>query len=233
MSEHRYLLAALLGLLSACELSFDPSLDGKRCDSEGACVAGYVCSPLGICEREGQLDASPSATAPVADAGPDARVETPSDAAIVLDAAEHQTSVPAATTNEPDTVVDVTPDSGTAVADAGHAGVDAGAAIAPDAAAPAGAEPDAGLDAAIPPPPTMPPGVMTPVVPPPPGGGAPPPPGMMGQPPGPAHGCSAGRVKCGGECVDLEEDRDHCGVCDNACRKSESCDDGVCRKLSP
>jgi hypothetical protein len=236
MRGHRFLSALSLVLLSACELSFDASLDGKRCDSEGACVSGYVCSPLSICEREGQLDASRADSAAVVDAGADARVEIEAgsrDAAIVLDAAEPQISAPAASTNEADTL-DVTPDSGIAVAEAD-------AQTAPDAGAPEGTNPDAttpdsGLDAAMPPPTTMPPVMMTPAAPPPaeePGGGSPPLPGMMGPPPGPTHGCSAGRVKCGDECVNVEEDKDHCGACNNTCRKSESCDHGACKKSGP
>ncbi|HTU59769.1 MAG TPA: hypothetical protein VMF89_15060, partial [Polyangiales bacterium] len=118
MRGHRFLAAFSLGLLSACELSFDPSLDGKRCDSEGACVSGYVCSPIGICEREGQRDA-----ASFEDASADASVEAldggaARDAALVLDAAETQSTVPAATTNEVDSVSDVMQDGGVVVADA-------------------------------------------------------------------------------------------------------------------
>jgi hypothetical protein len=43
---------------------------------------------------------------------------------------------------------------------------------------------------------------------------------------GPA--CSGGEVECGDECVDLDEDPDHCGACDNACGSDEACYEGSC-----
>jgi hypothetical protein len=221
-----------LSILAACELSLDPTLDGKRCDSEGACLPGYVCSAAGICEREGQqalpvaVDASSAeSTTPVLDAG------SRSDAAVsVLDAAQPQSTVPPATTVVDDPVVDPTQDSGVSGLDAGRP--DAGQ---PDAGQPDAGQPDAGEptapDAGVVPP-VAKPGVMMPTAPPSPGAGVPPPPGMMGTPPNPME-CSDGRVRCLDGCVDLRDDDDHCGACFNACRKHESCESGSCKKPSP
>ncbi|MEZ4293868.1 MAG: hypothetical protein R3B70_02745 [Polyangiaceae bacterium] len=39
--------------------------------------------------------------------------------------------------------------------------------------------------------------------------------------------CAAGLQSCGGECVNLSSDADHCGACDNACFDG-SCVEGVC-----
>lgn len=41
-------------------------------------------------------------------------------------------------------------------------------------------------------------------------------------------GCPAERKLCGAECVDLEVDRDNCGVCGHACKTDESCVAGNC-----
>ena len=41
-------------------------------------------------------------------------------------------------------------------------------------------------------------------------------------------GCTEGEVNCGGECVDLNEDADHCGECDNACVTEVEGADPVC-----
>lgn len=42
------------------------------------------------------------------------------------------------------------------------------------------------------------------------------------------QGCSAGRTDCGGVCVDLSTDPDHCGACPARCAAGERCANGVC-----
>lgn len=41
-------------------------------------------------------------------------------------------------------------------------------------------------------------------------------------------GCEGGLEECGGECVDTDTNRDHCGVCDHECDGEEVCHDGTC-----
>jgi hypothetical protein len=40
--------------------------------------------------------------------------------------------------------------------------------------------------------------------------------------------CEDGLTRCGGECVDTDIDRDHCGRCGNQCGDEQSCEDGMC-----
>ncbi len=40
--------------------------------------------------------------------------------------------------------------------------------------------------------------------------------------------CMDPLAECGGECVDLEIDLQHCGACDTACAEGEQCEVGVC-----
>jgi len=40
--------------------------------------------------------------------------------------------------------------------------------------------------------------------------------------------CTEPLDECGGECVDLESDLQHCGACDNGCAEGEQCEVGVC-----
>jgi hypothetical protein len=40
--------------------------------------------------------------------------------------------------------------------------------------------------------------------------------------------CKNGFTKCGKRCRDLDKDREHCGVCGNACVSPDACCDGVC-----
>jgi MYXO-CTERM domain-containing protein len=42
-------------------------------------------------------------------------------------------------------------------------------------------------------------------------------------------GCGEGEVACGGECVDVQDDANHCGDCDTACDSGESCVQGQCQ----
>lgn len=45
--------------------------------------------------------------------------------------------------------------------------------------------------------------------------------------------CSeASETACGGDCVDLDVDDDHCGSCDNECGADERCEEGICEELS-
>lgn len=37
-----------------------------------------------------------------------------------------------------------------------------------------------------------------------------------------------GLLRCGDECLNLDEDEQHCGACDNPCRSGESCSEGEC-----
>ena len=41
--------------------------------------------------------------------------------------------------------------------------------------------------------------------------------------------CPGGLIDCGGICVDITSDPDHCGGCGNACSEGLSCVDGVCQ----
>jgi hypothetical protein len=43
-------------------------------------------------------------------------------------------------------------------------------------------------------------------------------------------GCPAGQTDCGGVCVSLDSDRNHCGACSNACPPGDAneCSSGVC-----
>lgn len=41
--------------------------------------------------------------------------------------------------------------------------------------------------------------------------------------------CTDGDVECGGACVDLQSDPDHCGVCGQVCESAMACDRGECR----
>jgi hypothetical protein len=40
--------------------------------------------------------------------------------------------------------------------------------------------------------------------------------------------CTYPLVDCGGECVDTNEDPDHCGSCENACGSTQVCSHGAC-----
>jgi hypothetical protein len=40
--------------------------------------------------------------------------------------------------------------------------------------------------------------------------------------------CKSGFDKCGNDCVNFDNNEDHCGGCDTVCAQSESCCDGVC-----
>ena len=44
--------------------------------------------------------------------------------------------------------------------------------------------------------------------------------------------CVAGRVECGGVCVDTNSNPAHCGACGNACGATETCDSGSCREMT-
>jgi hypothetical protein len=48
----------------------------------------------------------------------------------------------------------------------------------------------------------------------------------------PSPTCMAGLTRCGGECVDTDEDRRHCGGCGNTCGTYETCEDGSCISLA-
>src|SRR5690606_33297968 len=54
---------------------------------------------------------------------------------------------------------------------------------------------------------------------------------------GAASGGAAARdmdlVRCGDECVDLDSSGVHCGSCDAACGKGETCTDGACECAEP
>lgn len=41
-------------------------------------------------------------------------------------------------------------------------------------------------------------------------------------------GCPGGRTDCGGSCIDLQTNRNHCGACDNRCPAETTCTAGVC-----
>jgi hypothetical protein len=43
-------------------------------------------------------------------------------------------------------------------------------------------------------------------------------------------GCPLGQLSCGGSCVRVDVDRNHCGDCDNQCRPNEFCVLGVCEE---
>jgi len=45
---------------------------------------------------------------------------------------------------------------------------------------------------------------------------------------GDSAGCPAGQQSCGGECVDIWLDREHCGGCDRACLDGQFCTTGQC-----
>jgi hypothetical protein len=40
--------------------------------------------------------------------------------------------------------------------------------------------------------------------------------------------CSPGQMNCGGECVDVQVEPDHCGGCDEPCEPGEVCQEGSC-----
>ncbi|MCK5690387.1 hypothetical protein KAI87_14005, partial [Myxococcota bacterium] len=40
--------------------------------------------------------------------------------------------------------------------------------------------------------------------------------------------CSVDQMMCSDACVDLMQDVDHCGSCDNACESDELCFSGIC-----
>ena len=44
-------------------------------------------------------------------------------------------------------------------------------------------------------------------------------------------GCEGEQVDCGDGCVDLDNDPQHCGACDNACDDDEVCDQGACATI--
>jgi hypothetical protein len=44
----------------------------------------------------------------------------------------------------------------------------------------------------------------------------------------PSSNCPAGRVKCRGQCVNLDNNRQNCGQCANVCSESETCCQGRC-----
>jgi len=48
-----------------------------------------------------------------------------------------------------------------------------------------------------------------------------------------ATSCSASQTVCGGGCVDLATDREHCGACDKGCGLSEACKAGKCELACP
>jgi hypothetical protein len=225
----RYRIFTLLSLClgSACGLSIDATLEGKRCDDRGACLPGYVCSPFGICERPSTQPLLPDAA--TADAGlpPETSSAAPPDAHVELDASS------AAAAPDASSPATVAPDS--SVADAGQPDAAAvrDAATSEDAQAPDASQPPA--DAAVSdPPPTVGPRTMSmPVAPPVPGGGTqvPPVPGVT--PPKMDGDCQLPRVRCLAECVSLRSDDEHCGACDNACGRGESCEEGACKKAKP
>lgn len=219
----RYFIALCLSVLTACALSLDSSLDGKRCDSQGACVRGYVCSPAGICERAGQ---APDAAVPDAQGAPDAASSNALDASLA-DAGEV-----------------TAPDN--AIADAGQSDTgtthDAGdVPVSQPPAQPPAMTTSADAGVVVTTPPTIGPPTMMPVAPPatPGGDAAPPapdvmPPASMGMlsgmmmPP-----CPMERAKCGDVCADVQMDSNHCGGCDSACDKPDGCKHDACKKPGP
>jgi hypothetical protein len=243
MIGYRWLAALAWCGCAACASSLDTSLDGKRCDDQGACVPGYVCSPLGICERA-STTAAVEADAAISDA------HVPFDAASAPDSAAPDAQV---ATGDPNASVTIPPGSTPArdaaipdssvadagsidVADAGsvdaaskHDPVDAGAPQQPD-----GPTPGAGA-ADVPPPPPTAGQPAVPAGPSGPGGGPrePPTPGSPPPPPGMMHSCPAERTLCLNACVDLETDAEHCGGCDTSCFKHEVCENGTCAKPKP
>ncbi len=45
---------------------------------------------------------------------------------------------------------------------------------------------------------------------------------------GASSGCSANLTECAGACVDVQNDAEHCGSCQNVCSPGESCESGQC-----
>ena len=41
--------------------------------------------------------------------------------------------------------------------------------------------------------------------------------------------CDSGKLDCDGQCVDLDSNPDHCGVCDGTCNSTEVCSRGTCK----
>lgn len=52
--------------------------------------------------------------------------------------------------------------------------------------------------------------------------------GNTGADGGMATGCSAGQSSCGGQCVSLATDSNHCGNCDTVCGANATCSQGAC-----
>jgi len=48
------------------------------------------------------------------------------------------------------------------------------------------------------------------------------------EPPDAGLVCDPPLADCGPACVDLLQNRDHCGRCNHRCKKGESCQDGQC-----
>jgi len=46
---------------------------------------------------------------------------------------------------------------------------------------------------------------------------------------GKCQACSGDEVVCGSACVKLDDDRDNCGGCGNACPAAQICMNGTCR----
>jgi hypothetical protein len=44
----------------------------------------------------------------------------------------------------------------------------------------------------------------------------------------PPRRCEHGKTLCNGDCVDLQEQRENCGSCGNACGMNQECNAGVC-----
>lgn len=40
--------------------------------------------------------------------------------------------------------------------------------------------------------------------------------------------CSATETRCGSDCVDISTNKSHCGMCNQACQRSEACNNSVC-----
>jgi Stigma-specific protein, Stig1 len=46
-----------------------------------------------------------------------------------------------------------------------------------------------------------------------------------------ARGCPQGQTRCGGRCVNLKTNENHCGSCANHCRSTQTCCKGRCVNL--
>lgn len=47
-----------------------------------------------------------------------------------------------------------------------------------------------------------------------------------------ANPCGGGETSCGGDCVDLQSNENHCGSCDNDCSEDEECNGGTCECIA-